>query len=180
MKICTICNQTYPNDELNYCLADGGLLTKSNDDPPPTMMMNQARKTNEINWGNPPETNWSNQSNQPNWANQSPPSPMSPWQNQQMSQQNQGYMSPQMYQGQNQTLPIVSMVLGILSIVTCCYGFPFGIAAAITGYIGMNNANNNPMIYGGRGFAIAGLVMGIINLVFTLIIILLALAGSIK
>ena len=78
-------------------------------------------------------------------------------------QQNLGYNPPTGFQGQNQTLPIVSMVLGIISIVTCCYGLPFGIAAAITGYIGMNNANNNPMIFGGRGFAIAGLIMGIIN-----------------
>ena len=167
MKICTICNQTYTDDNLNFCLSDGGLLTKSTDDPPPTIIMNQARRTNEINWDN--QSNWSNQ----------PPGSMSPWQNSQI-QQNQNYMPPQMYQSQNQTLPIVSMVLGILSIMMCCYGLPFGIAAAITGFIGMNNANNNPTMYGGRGFAIAGLVMGIINLLVVVVFILLFILGSIK
>ena len=151
MKICTICNQTYSDDSLNFCLSDGGLLTKSTDDPPPTMVMNQARKTNDMGWDN--QSNWSNQ----------PPGPMTPWQNSQI-QQNQNYMPPQMYQSQNQTLPIVSMVLGILSIMMCCYGFPLGIAATITGFIGMNNANNNPTMYGGRGMAIAGMITGGISL----------------
>ncbi len=179
MKICTICNQTYANDEQNYCLVDGGLLTKSSDDPPPTVMMNQARKTNEMGYSEPPKNRWANESNQPNWSGQASAGPMAPWQNQQMPQ-NQSYMPPQLYQQQNQTLPIVSLVLGILSVVTCCYGFPFGIAAAITGYIGMNNANNNPTVFTGRGFAIAGLTLGIINIALTIVILLIMLAGSIN
>ena len=38
--------------------------------------------------------------------------------------------------GQDQTLPTISLILGILSIVlSCCYGgLPLGLAAAITGY----------------------------------------------
>jgi hypothetical protein len=167
MKICTICNQTYTDDNLNFCLSDGGLLTKSNDDPPPTVIMNQARRTNELNLDN--QTNWTNQ----------PPGPMSPWQNPQF-QQNQNYMPPQMYQSQNMVVPIISMVLGILSMTMCCYGFPFGIAAAITGFIGMNNANNNPTVYGGRGFAIAGLILGIVDLLITLVFLLIFIVGSIS
>jgi uncharacterized membrane protein len=62
-------------------------------------------------------------------------------------------------QGQNQTLPIVSLVLGILSL--CCYIAPItGLAAFITGYMGRNNAANNPQMYGGSGLALAGMIVG--------------------
>lgn len=176
MKICTVCNEKYYDDDLNYCLSDGGLLTKDPDDPPPTVMMNQARTTNQGNnrsWANP--TGW-------NAPQQPPPGPVSPWQqNQQMPQNmNPGYMAPQMYRSQNQVLPIISMVLGIISMFFCCYGCPFGLAAAITGFLGMNNANKNPVEYGGRGFAIAGLVLGILNLIITIVIVIIIVIGSAK
>ena len=61
--------------------------------------------------------------------------------------------------GVNQTLPIISLVLGIVSL--CCYISPVtGIAALITGFKGMKNANNDPEHYGGKGLAIAGMVTG--------------------
>src|ERR1700742_4344951 len=122
MKICTICNQTYTNDQLNYCLADGGLLNDMTDDAPPTMMMGQAKPTNqtwqnEPSWAEPgdlPKTQ-QNLGNQANWGNQ-PAAPVSPWQNQPISPMNQPYMAPMPYGGQNQTMAIVSMILGILSL----------------------------------------------------------------
>lgn len=61
--------------------------------------------------------------------------------------------------GLNQTLPIVSLVFGILSV--CCYIGPItGIVALVTGFMGMKNANNNPSQYGGKGLAIAGMITG--------------------
>ena len=157
MKICPICKQTYTDENLNFCLADGGTLTALKDDSPPTMVMNQPRQTN------------------PNFSNYQPPT----YENQQMAQNQPFGMQEQnqfaQIQGQDQTLPIVSLVLGIFGILLtfCCYmGIPFGLAAMITGYIGMNNAKNNPMRYGGKGIAIGGLITGGISLLITLGMIL--------
>ena len=59
----------------------------------------------------------------------------------------------------NQTLPIVSLVFGIISV--CCYVSPLtGFVALITGFMGMKNANNDPNNYGGKGLAIAGMIVG--------------------
>jgi hypothetical protein len=150
MKICPICQQTYTDENLNFCLADGGTLTALKDDPPPTVVMNPPRQTN------------------PNWStNYQPPT----YQNQQMAQNQPFGMQEQnqfnQVQGQDQTLATVSLVMGILSLplIFCCYlNIPFGIAALITGYIGMNNANNNPTRYGGKGMAMGGMITGGLSL----------------
>ena len=61
--------------------------------------------------------------------------------------------------GLNKTLPIVSLVAGIVSL--CCWLSPVtGIVALVTGYLGMKNVNNDPNSYGGKGLAIAGMVTG--------------------
>lgn len=173
MKICPVCQQTYEDDYLNFCLNDGTTLNQAvKDDAPPTIYMDRARTTNEMNWR---DTN-------------TPPvsAPMSAWQNPSMQNpsiqqpnQNQLY-SPTFLRGQDQTLPIVSLVLGILGLVfICCYGgFPFGIAALITGYLGFTNANNNPTQYGGRGMALAGLILGGVSLLTALFFIMLAIIGN--
>lgn len=160
MKVCPVCSQTYSNEEQNFCLNDGTRLDIL-DDAPPTVMMDPPRVTDQGNW----QTT----------------EPVSPWQNQQ-NLQNQPFMQPAFVKGKDQTLPIVSLVLGILSIVLiCCYGgLPFGIAALITGYLGMNNTNKDPMQYGGRGMAVTGLILGAISLLGSIVFILLAIAGSLK
>ena len=165
MKICYVCNQTYVDDKLNYCLTDGGVLTTWADDAPPTVLLDQARTT------------------QQNWENYQPPSP---WQNQPLQtnqsyqpiQQNQPFY-PAQIQGRNQTLPTVSLVLGIFAILfTCCYGgIPFGAAALVLGYLGLKNANENPMRFGGRSLAIGGIVTGVIGLLISIIFFLVILAG---
>ncbi len=88
-----------------------------------------------------------------------PPAPDSAWQNQQIGQ-NTPFQPPAPGTGSvNQTLPIISLVLGIVSI--CCYISPLtGLAALITGYLGIKNANNDPQTYGGKGLAIAGMIVG--------------------
>jgi len=87
-----------------------------------------------------------------------PPAPMSEWQNQDLGA-NTPFQPPPVGQGQNQTLPIISLVLGIISL--CCYiGWITGPAALVTGYLGMKNANTDPNQYGGKGLAIAGMIVG--------------------
>jgi hypothetical protein len=46
MKICPGCNQTYADENLNFCLNDGELLQQFGDDAPPTIMMDSSRTTN--------------------------------------------------------------------------------------------------------------------------------------
>ena len=88
-----------------------------------------------------------------------PPAPDAGWQDQQIGQ-NTPFQPPPAGTGSvNQTLPIVSLVFGIVSL--CCYISPVtGIVALVTGYMGMKNANNDPANFGGKGLAIAGMITG--------------------
>lgn len=59
----------------------------------------------------------------------------------------------------NQTLPIVSLVFGIISL--CCYVSPVtGLIALITGFLGLKNIKNNPAQYGGKVLALVGMILG--------------------
>ena len=75
------------------------------------------------------------------------------------------------------TLPnaTASLVLGILSIVTCCcygiIGLPMGIIALVLGNKAIKVFNENPDVYTSVGNAKAGKVLGIIGIIFNLIFI---------
>jgi hypothetical protein len=87
-----------------------------------------------------------------------PPSPEQGWQDQGLGA-NTPFQPPPAVSGQNQVLPIVSLVFGILSV--CCYISPVtGLVALVTGFMGMKNVNNDPTQYGGKGLAIAGMIVG--------------------
>jgi len=87
-----------------------------------------------------------------------PPAPISEWQNQELGT-NTPFQPPAAATGQNQTLPIISLVLGIISL--CCYVSPLtGLAAIVTGYLGMKNVNTDPAQYGGKTMAIIGMILG--------------------
>jgi hypothetical protein len=166
MKICAICNQTYADDNLNYCLNDGGTLTSYNDDAPPTVMFERAWTTQQ---------NWNNYQQPAPWQNQ----PLQPFQNQQPTPPNQSFF-PSHAQGQNQTLPTIALALGIFSMLfACCYGgIPVGAAALIVGFLGLRNINENPMEFAGRGLAIGGIVTGLIGLLISLGLFLLVIISS--
>jgi hypothetical protein len=97
-----------------------------------------------------------------------PPAPVAEWQNQDLGANTP--FQPPATGGQDQTLAIVSLVCGILSIVCC--GAIAGIPAIITGFMAKNNVDSNPNQYGGRGFALAGMILGGISVFFTIIYIL--------
>jgi hypothetical protein len=69
-----------------------------------------------------------------------------------------------------------SLVLGILSLVTCiCYGvigLPLGIIAFILGNKAMKIFNENPENYESSGNASAGKIIGIIGIILNTIFIL--------
>jgi hypothetical protein len=115
------------------------------------------------------------------WA--PPPAPDANWQNQPVGQ-NTPFQPPATSTGVNQTLPIVSLVFGIVSV--CCYVSPVtGLVALITGFMGMKNANNDPSNYGGKGLAIAGMItggifflIGILYWIYIIFIVGLAALGN--
>lgn len=105
------------------------------------------------------------------------------WQTPQPSQMNFGDQPssgspPTAGQGQNKTLAIVSLILGVVSI-PCCGFVLFGIAAVITGFMAKSKADNSPSQYGGRGLALAGIALGAITTLIGIITNLLALLGFI-
>ena len=154
MKRCLKCDQSYTDDTLNFCLNDGELLvqqtsyepppTRFADDPPPTLLMNQPRVTNPIDW-----------------AQQSIGHPQSS----PLEVANQQYGIAGYGMPRDQTLATISLVMGIISVVLVCCGFGIllGLPAAIVGFIAMRNVETNPDKYTGRGMAIAGMVLGIVT-----------------
>ncbi|MFL6375028.1 MAG: DUF4190 domain-containing protein [Pyrinomonadaceae bacterium] len=169
MKQCPRCNKIYSDETLNFCLDDGELLTMQQPTPggyreePPTMVLDGARVTDPISWGQPPAQ------------------PPAQWQQQSPTPQQQfgGYG---VTTRPDQTLATVAMILGIISLaVSCCYGgLWLGIPAAITGFIALRNVNTNGEKYGGRNMAIGGIIMGGISFLITMLIIIAAIAGNIR
>ena len=76
--------------------------------------------------------------------------------------------------GQNQTMAIVSLVLGILSCL-CCFSILTGPAALIVGIKARSKANANPAEFGGSGLALAGMITGGIGTVVGTIVMILQL-----
>jgi len=105
------------------------------------------------------------------------PAPDAGWQNQEIGA-NAPLQPSGAESGQNQTLAIVSLVLGILSI-PCCLFFVFGIGAAVTGFLAKKKAAENPAQYGGSGLALAGIIIGVITTLVSLIVNILMLIGVI-
>ncbi|MGU3293526.1 DUF4190 domain-containing protein [Williamsia sp. M5A3_1d] len=82
---------------------------------------------------------------------------------------------------ENNTLAVVSLVTGILSIpalLLCYLGVPLAIAALITGFIARGQINREPARFRGTGQATAGIICGAISLVLlVLLIVLIAAIG---
>jgi hypothetical protein len=154
MKICPKCKTSYSDHELFFCQNDGELLSIINQNPKPTAFADSTRVTNQ---------NWDSYQQPPNWQNQ-----------QIMATPNFGGQYNVI--GQNQTLGTASLVLGVLSILLmCCWvlGFPIGIAAFVTGYLGYKKAEADPAKFGGKGLAIAGMILGAISGLITIGFIIL-------
>ena len=171
MKKCSRCGQVYAQGDLNFCLNDGELLTYTADtdpgrpidrgyadDSPPTLVLDSSRATNQ------------------SWESAQPPAP---WQSQFPAGQNQPFGISSLGVSHDKTLPTISLVLGLIScfMVCCAGGIWLGLPAAVLGYLGMRNADKDPNRYGGRGLAIAGLVIGIVTFLVSLVFLLISSAN---
>jgi hypothetical protein len=180
MKRCPQCGQTYTDENINFCLNDGELLSRQTsssgyqppfgdsspvsaaDDSPPTMVLDKARITNPVGWS----------------ASSQPPAQ---WQ-QQQPQQQKGFYPYMVAPSPDQTLPIVSLAAGVASLTIgwcCSAGLLLGPAAMITGFIALSQNKKDPEHYGGRALAIGGIAAGGIFLAVYIVIMLIYLAASI-
>jgi hypothetical protein len=75
---------------------------------------------------------------------------------------------------QNKGLAVLSFILGLSSFALCLSAFT-GVPAIICGHIARSRAVRLPGRYGGAGLATAGIVLGYLSLVFTLVIAVLVL-----
>lgn len=141
---------------------------------PPSMQQNQNPFGGGSQPGNDPFA-------QPQGEWNPPPAPVQSWQDQGLGA-NTPFQPPATGTGgQNQTLPIISLILGIVSL--CCYISPLtGLAAVITGFLGMKNANSDPANYGGKTLAIIGMILGgllfLVGIVYYVLIIIGFAAGG--
>jgi hypothetical protein len=101
-----------------------------------------------------------------------------------------GYQQPVVYPGGpgygapaptgTNTQALVSMILGIASIVLCCYGIGLvlGGVALVLGFLGLQKVKNENA--GNRGMAIAGLITGGIGALLSLGFLILLIAGQLN
>ncbi len=102
-----------------------------------------------------------------------PPAPDASWQNQEIGS-NTPFQPPPagVAGGENKTLAIVSLVLGILSCL-CCFSVVTGPAALITGFMARKKADEDPAQYGGRGLALGGMITGAIGFLIGVAVIIM-------
>ena len=151
-------------------------------EPPPVPSFAEPEPTLEEPAFNPFDQPSSAPIAQAEWT--PPPAPDAGWQNQQIGQNTPFQPPAPTTGGVNQTLPIVSLIFGVVSL--CCYISPLtGIVALVTGYMGMKNANNDPRNYGGKGLAIAGMItggvfflLGLLYWIYIIFVVGLAAIGS--
>lgn len=74
--------------------------------------------------------------------------------------------------GPSQVLAIVSLVIGILSLLCCAWFLP-GIIAIVLGFVARSKANSDPANYGGAGLALGGIITGALSLVIGVIVVIL-------
>ena len=169
MKRCPTCNQEFTDEWLTFCTQDGTTLVEvaaSTTEPPPTV------------WRPPPMPPSVSPTEQPTLdmpgRYQPPALPVSSPQSLQP-----GWMPPPPppYPAtQQQALAITSLILGIVSITVgwCCYfGILTGPISLILGIISLVQIKNDPLKYGGKGFAIGGIVLGAAYIVILVAVVIL-------
>ena len=166
MKRCPTCNREFTDPTLSFCIDDGATLVRVSEprlesqrtalfsDPPPTVHMPPPAPTRNVSdpFVSPPPQpqpyGWAGDSAQ-RWVAPPPPARAT---------------------GQQQTLAVVSLILGLLSITFgwIC-GMPvLGLFAVALGGIALWQIKNNPLQYSGKKFALTGIATGGLALLFTI------------
>ena len=195
MKRCPSCERTYTDDALSFCPNDGtplvtGDAPSSPFDPQATIMASPPKVSAPSGPFDQPSgpTDWPSQPPPASdWPSQPPPAPArSDWGTpsggyQPVSQPMAGYQAPPPppfpgVQQKQQGFAIASMVCGILSVV-CCLGIFSGVPAVILGIMAMNKEKADPVNFGGRGMALAGVITGGLGSLLGLIWLVMQIIG---
>jgi hypothetical protein len=180
MKRCPACNQTYA-DELSFCTVDGTVLastTPSPYDPQATIMSPQPPVTQEPpSFGSVGPADW----NMP--GSYSPPQTWNApggWQ-QPVQETPPGMVQARAPQPQ-QGLAIASLICGIISITfgLICGGPVMAFAALVLGIVALVQIKNDPRRFSGKVLAIIGTAIGALRLIFSLLFLLIMIAGSLS
>ena len=78
--------------------------------------------------------------------------------------------------GRSNGFAVAGFVLGLFSMTfgfCCCNGIPFNFLGLVFSIIGWSQISREPQRYGGKGIAIAGLVLSIISLLLAFLLLLL-------
>jgi hypothetical protein len=186
MKRCPACNQTYADDELSFCTNDGTALLRvlgSSYDPQATIMSPPPSVTepqpppsyndagSASGWSTPssytPPQSW----NSPGaWQPPPPPQPM------------QSVPPAGMAQDGRQKPPppaVASLICGLLGVTfgLICGGPVMATLAIILGIVGLIQIKNAPQRYSGKGFAIGGIALGSLWILFLLFWVLMFIIG---
>ena len=159
MKRCPVCNKSYVDDTLSFCINDGTVLVRDSSsklesqpttilsEPPPTVVMRPPLPTDNMPRSTPsspaPPQPYSWAQDEPQvWRPPPPPSTRS--------------------QSQSQTLAVVSLVFGLVSISFgwVCGGPLFALIAVALGLVALMQIRKSPSQYGGKPAAMAGLIIG--------------------
>ncbi len=71
------------------------------------------------------------------------------------------------------TAAVVALVCGIL----LCLGPFTGVPAIVAGLVGRRAAREQPGAVGGAGMSLAGILLGVLNLLISVVVIMLAIAS---
>lgn len=104
----------------------------------------------------------------PNWTPPPPPAPQKTSPPVVQGGQGMAPARPSAGAGKNQTLAIVSLVLGVLSIILCQITGP---VAVVLGFMARGKANKNPAQYTGSGLALGGIITGLIGTLLLFLVV---------
>jgi len=175
MKYCTQCNRQFTEVWLSFCPDDG------------TPLVHELTPPRDPNWDpnirQPKVETPSEQETQ--WLPREPPMPGG-W----VAPDERPPMSPGVWQPPpapyrppnnkqaNQGLAMASMIVAIVGLVAGgCLGPLPGIVALIMGLVALSQIKREPDKYGGKPFAIAGVVIGSVSIAFYLLLFLWFLLG---
>jgi hypothetical protein len=160
MKRCPKCNLEFTDEWLTFCTQDGTSLVQvepSTLEPPATLFSPELPPS--VSPAEQPTLDLPDRYTPPAQYWTPPPPPPYP-------------VAPQ------QNLAIASLVLGILSITVgwcCSFGILTGPIALVLGIVALVQIKNDPAKYGGKGFAIGGIVTG--GLYFVILALIIVLYG---
>lgn len=167
MRRCPKCHLEFSDEWLTFCTQDGTSLVdveRAPDDPPPTLV-NPAMPPS-VSPNEQPTLDMPGRYSPP--ALYSPPAPMqSAW----------TPPPPPPYPiGKQQGLAVTSFVLGLFSLTLgwcCSFGVLTAPIALVLGIVSLVQIKNEPTKFGGKGFAIGGIVTGGLYFVILAFIVLL-------